>query len=226
MNSVVRSRIVMVDDHAVVREGWRALLARQDDLELVGEAGDVDAAWVLCRDLQPDVVLVDLSLPGASGFALLERLGGNLPRCRPVVFSMHAQAGHIQRAFAAGAAAYVSKASSADELLTAVREAVRGRRYLSADVAQTYASAMLDGPDRVLERLSPREFEVLRMLVAGTSIDVISTALHLSRKTVMNHHYAIKRKLDVGSDIELVHLALRLALIDVPGGVSGETFSE
>ncbi len=208
--------VLLVDDHAVVREGYRALLSRQPDIEVVGEAGDAESAYVMARKLLPHVVVMDISLPGPSGLTALARIHQRLPGIRFLVFSMHTHTTYVTQAFEAGATGYVTKSSPPDDLVQALREIRHGRRYLSADVAQGLAHERLGYERAALASLSPREFEVLRLLVAAHPVDAIATMLHLSPKTVMNLHYAIKRKLDVNTDIELLRLALRLDVLQVP----------
>lgn len=207
-------RILLVDDHAIVREGYRALLGRQPDFTVIGEAGDAEAAYRCAIADPPDVVVLDLSMPGASGLTVLSRLRQRLPACRLLVFSMHVHPSFATQAFDAGAHGYVSKASPADELVQAVRTVAGGGRYLSADLAEALAWERLGHEQGMLTRLSPREFEVLRMLVAGQPVATIAATLHLSPKTVMNLHYAIKRKLEVETDIELIRLATRLGVVE------------
>jgi two-component system, NarL family, invasion response regulator UvrY len=162
-------------------------------------------------------VVMDISLPGQSGIATVARLRQRLPECGLLIFSMHTHPSYATQAFEAGALGYVTKASPADELVTAIREVAQHRRYLSTELAHALAWEQLGHERAALANLSPREFEVLRMLVGGQSVEVIANALHLSPKTVMNLHYAIKRKLEVDTDIELVRLAMRLDLPEVSG---------
>ncbi|MGE3389725.1 MAG: LuxR C-terminal-related transcriptional regulator [Gammaproteobacteria bacterium] len=142
------------------------------------------------------------------------RIHRRLPDCALPVFTMHAHPTYATQAFEAGARGYVTKASPADELIAAIRAVARGARFLSDDIAQALAIERLDHARSCLDALSPREFEVLRLLVQAHPVAAIAESLHLSPKTVMNLHYAIKRKLEVDTDIELTRLAARLGLID------------
>ncbi len=210
-------RIALVDDHAVVREGYRALLARQPDMSVVAEFGDAQSAYEGVRDGDADVVVIDLSMPGAAPLEVLARLHRRCPRLISLVFTMHALASFARQAFAAGARGYVTKSSEPEILLHALREVGAGRRYLSADVAQLLAWERFGHEHGALDSLSVREFEVLRMLLDGRGVDDIAAALALSPKTVRNLHYAVKRKLGARDDIELVRLAVRLDVVDLLG---------
>lgn len=205
-------RLLMVDDHAIVRAGYRHLLQRQPRFQVVGEADEVQQAYLLYRQLLPDVLLTDLSLPGAGGIELIRRVRAIDPRACIVVFSMHVSPEHAREAMNAGARAYVTKSSPPDVLLRAIDCACHGQPMLSPDIAQLLALAQLGADRPPLEALNPREFEVLRLLVAPQSVAQIAETLHLSPKTVNNLHYQIKRKLGVASDIELTRLALRCGL--------------
>ena len=208
-------KIVLVDDHAVVREGYRALLARQPDMVVVGEFGDAHSAYQGLREIATDVVVMDLNMPGAGALETLSRMHQRHRGLHSLVFSMYAKARFAEQAFAAGARGYVTKSSEPAVLLRALREVSAGRRFLSADVAQLLAWERFGGARGALDNLSVREFEVLRMLLDGRSVDAIAGDLALSPKTVRNVHYAVKRKLNVRDDIELVRLAVRLDVVDL-----------
>jgi DNA-binding NarL/FixJ family response regulator len=210
-------RILLVDDHAVVREGFRALLEKQQDMLVVGEANEGEAAYRFCIASVPDVVIIDLAMPGLSGIAAIQRLRQRFPSLAILVFSMHQDSAFATQAFRAGANGFVTKSSSPDVLLRSVIEVHQGRRVLSPDIAQAVALRQLGGAHPGLSELSPREFEILRALVEGQSTSAIAQTLHLSDKTVANSHYQIKRKLGVASDIELTRLALQLRIVDLPG---------
>jgi len=202
-------RLLLVDDHEIVRAGYRHLLRRQPQLELVDEAETAEQAYAQYQRLRPDVVVTDMALPGQSGLELARRLLAWDPQARVLMFSMHGSADFAQVALKAGARGYVTKSSPAETLVQAILDVARGRRALSPDIAQALALASLgDGPASGLDTLTPREFDVLRMLLAPMAVPLIASTLHLSEKTVHNLHYQIKRKLGVGSDIELARLAL------------------
>ncbi|MDD1621414.1 MAG: response regulator transcription factor [Methylococcaceae bacterium] len=207
--------ILLVDDHAIVREGYRALLAKQPGLQVVAEAGDGARAYQLFKELQPDLTITDISLPGSSGLELIARIKQRQADAKILVFSMHQNPGFAAQALRAGALGYVTKSSPPEELLRAIREVQAGRHVLSADIAQTLALEKLGGERIALETLTVREFEILRLLVDGRSTDDIAKTLNISPKTVGNCHYLIKRKLGVASDIELTRLAIKLNVLDL-----------
>lgn len=208
-------KIILVDDHAIVREGYRALLERQEDMRVIAEAADGEHAYQLCKQELPDVLIVDLSMPGQSGLEVIRRVHHRWPSAKILVFSMHQNAAFAEQAVRAGAKGYVTKSSLPDVLMRAVREVYQGRQALSPDIAQALALSKLGGEREALGQLTTREFEILRLLVEANSNDEIAQALHISPKTVGNTHYQIKRKLGVSSDIELVRLALRLRVVEL-----------
>ncbi len=207
-------RLLLVDDHAVVREGYRRLLERRSNLVIVGEAGSAAEAYVLFRDEAPDVVVLDLNLPDMGGIELIGRLLRRDADARILAFSMHQDPLFATQALRAGALGYVTKSSPPETLVQAVYQVAERRRVLSPDIAPEMALALLDDPDSPCRELSPREFEVLRLLVAGRSAEEIGNALHISTKTAQNCHYQIKAKLGVKSDIELMRMAMRLKLVE------------
>jgi two-component system invasion response regulator UvrY len=202
-------RLLLVDDHAVVREGYRRLLERRADLRIAAEAASAGEALQACREHQPDVVVADLSLPDMGGIELIQRLLLRDPAVRVLAFSMHREPLFAQQALKAGALGYVTKSSPPDVLVQAVYRVAARQRTLSPDIAPELALQLLDGVVNPAEQLSPREFEILRLLLAGQGATQIADALHLSPKTVQNSHYQIKTKLGVKSDIELMRMALK-----------------
>ena len=208
-------RILLVDDHAIVREGYRALLAKQPGLQVVAEAADGTQAYQRFKECNPDVVITDLSLPGISGLEVISRIKQREANAKILVFSMHQNPGFAVQASRAGALGYVTKSSPPEVLLRAIQEVYSGLHTLSADIAQALALEKL-GSDRIaLETLTVREFEILRLLVEAKTTEDIAQTLNISSKTVSNCHYLIKRKLDVTSDIELTRLAIKLNVISL-----------
>lgn len=206
-------RVLLVDDHVVVREGYRRLIEKHDGIEVVAEAGDASSAYKAFKDAGPDVVIADVSLPGRGGIDLVRQIRQLDPNARILMFTMHANATYAQQAFRAGARGYVTKSSAPDVLVSAVRSVYAGRPALCAEINHIIATSKLMDVGGAIDRLSPREFEVLRMILDAKSTDEIAGAFNLSPKTVANHHYAIKSKLNVQSDIELVYYCLRHGLV-------------
>jgi DNA-binding NarL/FixJ family response regulator len=207
-------RLLLVDDHAIVREGYRRLLERRPELQIVAEAGTAEEACTLFREHAPDVAIVDLELPDMGGIELIVRLLRRDPAARILAFSMHRDALFASQALRAGALGYVTKSCPPETLVHAVFQVAGRRRVMSPDIAPELALSLLDPPEHACRELSPREFEILRLLVGGKSVDDIGTVLHISPKTVQNCHYQIKSKLGVKSDIELMRLAMRLRLVE------------
>lgn len=208
-------RILLVDDHALVRTGYRRLLDAEPGLRVVAEAQTADEAYACVLRGGIDVAVVDLSLRASSGIEAIRRMLARLSELKVLVLSMHDNAGYVTQAMRAGALGYLTKSCEPTELFEAIRAVASGRRMLSADVAQVLAGAALDG-EQVLARLTPREFEVLRMAARGESSSEIATSMHLSQKTVLNHLSAIRQKLDADSDFKLLRLAMRHGLVDFP----------
>ena len=212
MSKSEAARLLLVDDHAIVRAGYRHLLERQERFTVIGEAASADEAYAMFRLHRPDVIITDLTMPGSSGLGAIQRILRAEPAARVLVFSMHVSPDLALAALRAGALGYVTKSSPPDVLLRAIADVLAGRRALSPDIAQALALARLSGRRRPLEDLTPREFDVLCMLVSPAGVHDIAQRLHLSVKTVHNLHYQIKTKLGVESDIELTRLAMSWGL--------------
>ena len=207
--------VFLVDDHSVVREGYRRLLERSAGIHVIGEAANATDAYSEFQRLNPHVVVMDISLPGASGIEAMRRMIAREPGAKVLMFSMHEEPIFATRAFQAGALGYVTKASAPEVLVEAVRSVALGKRYLSPDMAQTLALQSVGAGEASLNVLSNREFEVMRLLVAGDTITAIAEKLQLSTKTVANHQSAIRQKLGVETSAQLVQVAQR-------SGVGGE----
>jgi two-component system invasion response regulator UvrY len=204
------TRIMLVDDHAIVRSGFRRLLEQQPNYYVVAEAGDAENAYALFVEHEPDVVVLDLSMPGVSGLDLVRRMTVRRPTARILVFSMHEDASLAERAIQLGARGYVTKSSAPEVLASAVADMMAGRVAFSPDIAQALAMLRVTGEgDDPLTALSAREFEIFRLIARGQTVASIATLLSLSAKTVANYHSLIKQKLGIASDVELVLLAQR-----------------
>jgi two-component system invasion response regulator UvrY len=205
--------ILLVDDHPVVREGYRRLLEMHSNFRVCAEADDAQNAYVLYKKHQPSVVVMDIGLRGVGGIEAVRRIREWDTDARILIFSMHEGAAFALKAFEAGAACYVTKSSDPAQLVRAVATVTSGGHYLSEDVARALAADRLSGTQHLTESLSPRETEILRLLATGLSSEEIAPLLNLSQKTVRNHHYTIKAKIGARSDAHLVWLALAAGLV-------------
>ncbi|MGI1669833.1 MAG: response regulator transcription factor [Neptuniibacter sp.] len=208
--------ILLVDDHAIVREGYRALLNRQEGFNIVAEAESGEKAYALYRQLAPDLVLLDLSLPGKGGLATLIQIRQFDPKANILVFSMHQNPGVAKKTIEAGARGYITKSSDPNVLVGAVRDVMNGRVAMSDDITRGLALENINGERSILSDLTTREFEILRMLAEGKTKSDIADTLCISIKTVANSHYLIKSKLQVKTDIELIHAAIQAGIILPP----------
>ncbi|MDH4980711.1 response regulator transcription factor [Hyphomicrobium sp. D-2] len=206
-------RVLLVDDHAVVRQGYRRLIEMHRDIEVVAEAEDAASGYKAFKDARPDVVVVDISMPGRGGIDLVRQIRQLNSEARVLIFTMHASATYAQQAFNAGARGYVTKSSPPEVLVGAIRSVYAGRPALCAEINEVFATSRLCGEGTALDELSPREFEVLRMILDAKPTDEIASAFNLSPKTIANYHYEIKSKLGVRSDIELVYFCMRQGLV-------------
>lgn len=200
-------RIMLVDDHAIVRAGFKRLLEQQPGCHVVAEAADAERAYALFLEHQPDVVVMDLSMPGLSGLDTIRRIITRQPAAKILVFSMHEDASFAERAIQLGARGYVTKSSAPETLAAAVADIVAGKLALSPDIAQSLAILRVTGEVNPMSILSAREFEIFRLLATGQSVNSIASLLNLSIKTVANYHSLIKQKLGINTDVELVLLA-------------------
>jgi two-component system invasion response regulator UvrY len=204
--------VLLVDDHAVVREGYRRLLERQGDIVVIGEAADAAEAHTMFRELAPQIVVMDITLPGLSGIEAMRQMLDHKPDTRVLIFSMHEEVIFARRALQAGAFGYVTKASAPSVLVEAVHTIASGRKYLSAAVSQALA-LRADALDAAASNgLSAREFEVLRQLVQGHSINDIARSMGINPKTVSNHQSVIRQKLGADSAVQLLSIARKLGL--------------
>ncbi len=210
-------RVVIADDHTILREGLKQLLQSADDLAVVGEAGDGHEVVEQVRALDFDVLLLDMSMPGRSGMELIRLVKAEKPRLRVLVLSMHEEHQYAVRAIRAGASGYLTKESAATQLVAAIRKVAAGGAFISAEVAEELAlSAMpsAEGPPHAT--LSDREYQVFRLLAGGAAVTQIAGQLNLSVKTVSTHKARLMEKLGVANQAELIHYALRHRLIDDP----------
>jgi two-component system, NarL family, invasion response regulator UvrY len=206
-------RVLLADDHAVVRTGFRLLLQSHPDVSVVAEADSGEAACQLYAELSPDVVVLDIAMPGMGGLEALRRIRARNNQARILTLSAHDDPMHARRSLQEGALGFLSKRSAPEALLDAINCVAAGRRYLDAALAQKLALAEFDGKSPV-ERLSEREFEVFVRLAGGATVQRIAQDLKLSASTVGTHLYNIKQKLGVDNQSELTLIAIRHGLID------------
>jgi two-component system, NarL family, invasion response regulator UvrY len=201
-----------VDDHAVVREGYRRLLERDAAIQVVGEAANSGEAYDRAADLEPQVIVMDIALPGVSGIEAMRRILARRPQQCVLMFSMHDDAIFASRALEAGARGYVTKASAPEVLVDAISAVARGERYLSPDVESGIAQQTSSQARSVVNTLTAREFEVLRLLARGETVRCIGEKLGLSEKTIANHQSAIREKLGARNGVQLARVAAELGL--------------
>ncbi|HEY6943321.1 response regulator [Dokdonella sp.] len=207
-------RVVLVDDHELVRTGFRMILAQQAGIDVIGEAADGEHGLALIRSEVPDVALVDVHMPRLSGIELTDRVRKHKLATRIVILSVVSEAPFPRRLIEAGASGYLTKGCAADELVRAVRQVADGRRYLSPDIAEVLALGALDGGESPFEVLSARELDVAMMLARGQDMQLIADRLKLSAKTVATYKYRLFDKLGVDNPVALAHLAHTHGLLD------------
>jgi two-component system invasion response regulator UvrY len=205
--------VLLVDDHPVVRKGYCRLLEESGGINVLTEAATVSEVFEQFSSLQPDVVVMDIALPGVSGIEGIRRILGRWPEARVLAFSMYEDPIFVRRAMDAGAAGYVTKASAPRVLVDAIHAVATGKRYLSHDVAQALALGRSDAHGAAHEALSAREFEVLELILQGYGLEEIAKQLSLNQKTIANHQSSIKQKLGAGSTAQLFRIAMRLGLV-------------
>ena len=208
-------RVLLVDDHAVVRTGFRLLLQARPDIAVVGEAESGEAACQRYLELSPDVVIMDIAMPGMGGIEALRRIRAHDPQARVLALSAHDDPMHARRALREGALGFLSKRSAPEALLEAVSSVGSGQRYIDPRVAQRLALEDIGGAESSpIKRLSEREFDVFIRLARGASVQRIADDLRLSASTVGTHLYNVKQKLGVSNQSELTLLAIRHGLIE------------
>jgi DNA-binding NarL/FixJ family response regulator len=207
--------ILLVDDHPVVRQGYRRVLQNQSDFAVIAEADSAASAYVAFKAHAPDVVVMDISMQGASGLEAIRNIRARDGRACILVFSMHGEAALVKAAFAAGACGYVTKSSEPAALVRAIRAVAHGERALSDDVAHALAADSLDPAQATLDRLGEREIEILRQLASGLTHEAIAANLNLSMKTVQNYHSLVKAKTGLQTDAQLVRLAVACGLAEL-----------
>lgn len=207
-------RIMLVDDHAVVRAGVRRLIEQDGRFLVVAEADSGESAYQQYGVCLPDIVIIDLSMPGMGGMEAISRIIARYPSAKLLVLSMHENAAFASQALKAGAKGYLSKNGLAEELINALEHIAIGQIYINASMTQKIAQQFLTNENNLLQQLSTREFEIFRMLAEGIDSLEIGKKLNISGKTVANYQTTIKQKLSINNSVELVRLAIRSGLID------------
>lgn len=206
-------RVLLVDDHPVVRSGYRRLLEQTGDIAIVAEADSAEQAYFAFTRHATDVCVTDLSLPGMGGLELLRRIVARDDKAKVLVFSMYDSAQLVRRTLDGGASGFVSKQAAPDDVVAAVRAVHAGQRFLSGNLSRHLLHSGIDDETRRLESLSQREFEVFRLLAEGKSLTDCALVLNISHKTAANIQTRVKAKLNVSTSAALVHLALRSGII-------------
>ena len=209
------TRIVIADDHAIVREGLKRIVASADDLEVVDEAADGNEVVRIVRERDFEVLVLDLSMPGRSGMELIKLVHAEKPRLRMLILSMHQELQYAVRSIKSGASGYLTKESAPAQLVQAIRKIAGGGAFITAEVAEQLALGAMPGSQTVPhESLSDREFQVFRQLVAGVSVTDIAAGLTLSVKTVSTHKSNLMQKMGLSNQSELIRYAIKHGLME------------
>ena len=206
--------VFLVDDHELVRTGIRRLLEDAKGIKVLGEADCGEAAVKKCRELMPDVVLMDMNMPGIGGLEATKKILRYNPDAHVIMLTMHTEDPFPSKVMQAGASGYLTKDAGANEVLNAIHAVNSGQRYLSSDVAQQMALSQFKADENPLKQLSERELQIMLMITKGQKVADISEQLSLSPKTVNSYRYRLFSKLDVNGDVELTHLAFRYGLLE------------
>lgn len=208
-------KVLLVDDHDLVRTGVKRLLEDAGDIKVVGEAGSGEDALRIAKDAKPNVVLMDANMPGMGGLEATKRLLRQIPEVKIIALTVHGDEPFPSKFLQAGAHGYLTKGADVQEMVRAIRQVNVGRRYIAADVAQQMALRQVqnDGEDNPFESLSERETQVMLMVTQGVKVQEIADKLCLSPKTVNSYRYRLFDKLKVTSDVELTHMAIRHGVV-------------
>jgi two-component system invasion response regulator UvrY len=208
-------KVLVADDHTIVRRGIRQILAETSDIIVAGEAGTAEEVRRLVSEQRWDVVVLDISLPGASGIDLLGEIRRERPDLRVLILTVFSEDQYAVRAIRAGAAGFLTKESAPDKLIEAVRKIAAGGRCISTELAETLASVLAgDGTGAPHERLSDREFEIMKLLASGKTVSEVGVKLALSVKTISTHRTRLLKKMEMRTNAELTHYAVRNHLVD------------
>ena len=208
-----KTTIVLVDDHAVVRAGVRRLLEQEPLFEVIGEADSGEKAYQIFGELKPDVMVMDLSMPGMGGLEGIRRILMRYEKAKILVLSMHEDLSFANQALKLGVKGYLTKNTLADDLVKSIETVTQGDVFLSDEIAKKMAMQSISGNQDPVHELSGREFEIFRLLAEGLDIDAIASTLNISSKTVSNYQTMIKQKLNINTPIELIRYAIKVGVI-------------
>ena len=208
-----KTTIVLVDDHAVVRAGVRRLLEQEPLFEVIGEAESGEKAYQIFGELKPDVMVMDLSMPGMGGLESIRRILMRYEKAKILVLSMHEDLSFANQALKLGVKGYLTKNTLADDLVKSIETVTQGDVFLSDEIAKKMAMQSISGNQDPIHELSAREFEIFRLLAEGLDIDAIASTLNISSKTVSNYQTMIKQKLNINTPIELIRYAIKVGVI-------------
>ena len=208
-----KTTIVLVDDHAVVRAGVRRLLEQEPLFEVIGEAESGEKAYQILAELKPDVMVMDLSMPGMGGLESIRRILMRYEKAKILVLSMYEDLSFANQALKLGAKGYLTKNTLADDLVKSIETVTQGDVFLSDEIAKKMAMQSISGNQDPVHELSAREFEIFRLLAEGFDIDAIASILNISSKTVSNYQTMIKQKLNINTPIELIRYAIKVGVI-------------
>ena len=208
-----KTTIVVVDDHAVVRAGVKRLLEQEPLFEVIGEAESGEKAYQIFGELKPDVMVMDLSMPGMGGLEAIRRILMRYEKAKILVLSMHEDLSFANQALKLGAKGYLTKNTLADDLVKSIETVTQGDVFLSDEIAKKMAMQSISGNQDPVHELSAREFEIFRLLAEGLDIDAIASTLNISSKTVSNYQTMIKQKLNINTPIELIRYAIKVGVI-------------
>jgi DNA-binding NarL/FixJ family response regulator len=216
-----KKKIIIIDDHALFREGLKAIISRKSQYEIIGEAGNAREALNLVRELKPDLILLDIALPDRNGVDLTKEIRNAFPEIRILIVSMHNKIDYIMKTFQAGASGYVVKESASEKLLQGIDCVLNGEIFMDSSVSQNILKKLINAPEKKTkstesryDTLSPREQEILVLLAEGNSAKQVAEKLFISPKTVENHRSNIMQKLELHSTLELFRYAMKIGLID------------
>jgi len=208
-----KTTIVLVDDHAVVRAGVKRLLEQEPLFEVIGEAESGEKAYQIFGELKPDVMVMDLSMPGMGGLESIRRILMRYEKAKILVLSMHEDLSFANQALKLGAKGYLTKNTLADDLVKSIETVTQGDVFLSDEIAKKMAMQSISGNEDPIHELSAREFEIFRLLAEGLDVDAIASTLNISSKTVSNYQTMIKQKLNINTPIELIRYAIKVGVI-------------